>query len=185
MIRTVHVFQCGSVDLYGVTRDETGANLPTDECADGWRFIRTMEMEEGLPPRGMAVAWQERDAAVRAAIADHGFFIGEAVALPFEFNRLSSGAPTNTGKFDVTDDAPVSRREFEALEAEVIALALAIRVLAKRERQREPFDTNAILALFDQASENWPDTRRAIFAAARADLLSLLSEQANDGRSQS
>jgi hypothetical protein len=44
-----------------------------------------MELEEGLPPRGMVVAWQERDAAVRAAIADHGYFIGEAVALPMEF----------------------------------------------------------------------------------------------------
>ena len=86
MIRTVHVFQCGSADLYGVTRDQTGANLPTDECSEGWRFIRTMEMEEGLPPRGMVVAWQERDAAVRAAIADHGFFIGEAVALPAEYD---------------------------------------------------------------------------------------------------
>jgi hypothetical protein len=53
MIRTVHVFQCGSADLYGVTRDQTGANLPTDECSEGWRFIRPMEMEEGLPPRGM------------------------------------------------------------------------------------------------------------------------------------
>ena len=28
MIRTVHVFQCGSADLYGVTQDQTGANLP-------------------------------------------------------------------------------------------------------------------------------------------------------------
>ena len=43
-------------------------------------------MEEGLPPRGMVVAWQERDAAVRAAIADHGFFIGEAGALPAEYD---------------------------------------------------------------------------------------------------
>jgi len=41
-------------------------------------------MEEGLLPLGMNVAWQERDAAVRAAIADHGYFIGEAVALPIE-----------------------------------------------------------------------------------------------------
>ena len=86
MIRTVHVFQCGSADLYGVTRDQTGANLPTDECSEGWRFIKTVEMEEGLPPRGMAVAWQERDAAVRAAIADHGYLIGEAVALPAEYD---------------------------------------------------------------------------------------------------
>jgi hypothetical protein len=33
----------------------------------------------------MSVAWQERDAAVRAAIADHGFFTGDAGALPAEF----------------------------------------------------------------------------------------------------
>ena len=84
MIRIVHVFQCGTADLYGITRDETGANLPADECRDGWRFIRTVEMQEGLSPRGMSVAWQARDAAVRAAIADHGYFIGEAAALPAE-----------------------------------------------------------------------------------------------------
>jgi hypothetical protein len=74
MIRTVHVFQCGSADLYGVTQDQTGANLPIDECKEGWRFLKTVEMDEGLPPRGMAVAWQERDAAVRAAIAENGLF---------------------------------------------------------------------------------------------------------------
>ncbi len=85
MIRIVHIFRCGSADLYGVTTDETGANLPIDECTDGWRFLRTVEMTEGIPSRGMAIAWQERDAAVRAALQDHGFFIGEAGALPAEF----------------------------------------------------------------------------------------------------
>jgi hypothetical protein len=85
MIRTVHVFQCGSANLYGVTEDQSGNNLPNDECAEGWRFIKTVELEEGLSPRGMSVAWQERDAAVRAAIADHGYFIGEAGSLPSEF----------------------------------------------------------------------------------------------------
>ena len=104
MIRTVHVFQCGSADLYGVTRDQTGANLPTDECSEGWRFIRTMEMEEGLPPRGMAVAWQERDAAVRAAIADHGYFIGEAVALPAEYDT----SLRRNGQHETTVQSPRS-----------------------------------------------------------------------------
>ena len=85
MIHIVHIFRCGSADLYGVTVDQTGANLPTDECAEGWRFLTTMDMEEGLPPRGMAIAWQERDAAVRAALQDHGFFTGELGALPAEF----------------------------------------------------------------------------------------------------
>ena len=36
------------------------------------------ERVEGLPPCGMDVAWQERDAAVRAAVAENGYFIGEA-----------------------------------------------------------------------------------------------------------
>jgi hypothetical protein len=58
MIRKVHVFQCGSADLYGVTQVQTGANLPVDECKEGWRFLKTVEMDEGLPPRGMAIAWQ-------------------------------------------------------------------------------------------------------------------------------
>ena len=85
MIRTVHVFQCGSADLYGVTQDQSGANLPTDECRDGWRLLKSVEMEEGLAPRGMSIAWQERDSAVRASIANNGYFIGEAAALPMEF----------------------------------------------------------------------------------------------------
>jgi len=84
MIRTVHVFQCGSADLYGITQDQTGANLPIHECKEGWRFLKTVEMQEGLPPRGMDVSWQERDAAVRAAIAENGYFIGEAATLPME-----------------------------------------------------------------------------------------------------
>jgi hypothetical protein len=84
MIRTVHLFQCGNADLYGITEDQTGANLPAGECKEGWHFLRTIEMEAGLPPRGMNVAWQERDAAVRSAIAENGYFVGEAASLPLE-----------------------------------------------------------------------------------------------------
>jgi hypothetical protein len=99
MIQTVHVFQCGSADLYGITKEQTGANLPTDECTAGWRFMRTVELSEGLPPRGMDVAWQERLAALRAAVSTNGFFIGEASVLPsqiFPGEVDSSGARTST-----------------------------------------------------------------------------------------
>lgn len=85
MIRTFHVFRCESADLYGVTRDQTGANLPADQCTGGWRFIRTVELGAGLPSRGMDVAWQDHDAVMRAAVASNGFFIGEAAALPGDF----------------------------------------------------------------------------------------------------
>lgn len=36
--------------------------------------------------RGMDVAWQERDAAVRAAIVGNGYFVGEAASLPLELS---------------------------------------------------------------------------------------------------
>ena len=86
MIRTIHVFQCGGADLYGITQDRTGANLPSDECRDGWRFIKTVELEGGSH-RGMDVAWQDRNAAVLAAIVNVGYFIGQARALPVEVNE--------------------------------------------------------------------------------------------------
>ena len=87
MIRTIHVFQCGSADLFGITQDRTGANIQTEECRDGWRFIKSVELEGGSPPLGMDVAWQERDAAVWAAIKNNGYFIGGAGALPIEINQ--------------------------------------------------------------------------------------------------
>jgi len=33
---TVYVFQCASGDLFAVTHDITGANLPRASCALGW-----------------------------------------------------------------------------------------------------------------------------------------------------
>jgi hypothetical protein len=86
MIRTIHVFQCGGADLYGITPDRTGANLPADECRDGWQFIKTIELEGGVH-RGMDIAWGDRNAAVIAAIINVGYFIGEARALPVEINE--------------------------------------------------------------------------------------------------
>lgn len=84
---TVHVFRCGSADLYGLTQDQTGANLPSDECRQGWRFMKTVDLEAASSPRGMDIGWQDRDGAVRAGIANNGFFISEAGALPIEFQQ--------------------------------------------------------------------------------------------------
>lgn len=85
MTRTVHLFQCGSQDLYGLTEDPSGANLPRDECAGGWRLVRSVPFEGGLPPWGIDAAWQERDAAARAGLSENGFFITEGGALPAIF----------------------------------------------------------------------------------------------------
>lgn len=84
MLALIHVFRCGNADLYGLTEDHTGANLPPDECPQGWRFIKTVEYQAGLPPWGLDIASKDRGAAVQAGISKNGFFIGEASALPSE-----------------------------------------------------------------------------------------------------
>ena len=84
MLRLIHVFQCGSTDLFGLTEDHTGANLPTRQCSLGWRFLKTVEYQGDMPPWGLDVASQERGGAVQAGLATNGFFVGERAALPEE-----------------------------------------------------------------------------------------------------
>ena len=81
MRHRIHIFRCATQDLYGVTRDHAGANLPLDECQD-WTLVRTVEFDGHLPPWGMDVAWQERGAAIEAGLAMNGYFLSEAAALP-------------------------------------------------------------------------------------------------------
>ena len=35
---TAYLFQCARTDLFGITRDPTGADLPTVECSEHWVF---------------------------------------------------------------------------------------------------------------------------------------------------
>lgn len=32
------LFQCGDGDLFAVSRDKTGANIPLAACSEGWRY---------------------------------------------------------------------------------------------------------------------------------------------------
>lgn len=77
----LHIFQCGTQDLYGLTQDGTGANLPKENGSD-WRLLRTVEFEGHLPPWGYDVEWQEREAALAAGISQNGYFLSERGALP-------------------------------------------------------------------------------------------------------
>jgi hypothetical protein len=42
----VYIFQCASDDLFAVTRDMTGANLPRASCAQGWILRDRLELGE-------------------------------------------------------------------------------------------------------------------------------------------
>jgi hypothetical protein len=68
-----------------MTLDETGANLPVDQCTGAWQRIKSVAFEGGLPPWGIDAAWQDQEAAVRAGLAENGFFITEGEFLPHLF----------------------------------------------------------------------------------------------------
>lgn len=36
--RTAYLFQCGSKDLFAVSLDRTGANIPPAACKEGWQY---------------------------------------------------------------------------------------------------------------------------------------------------
>jgi hypothetical protein len=38
--RPAFLFRCGTSNLCAVTLDETGGNLPKDECEDGWHLLQ-------------------------------------------------------------------------------------------------------------------------------------------------
>jgi len=78
----LHVFQSGNDDLFGLTEDRTGANLPREASGGEWRFLKTIKFDGGLPPWGLDVAWQDNQAAVAAGIAQNGFFLAERATLP-------------------------------------------------------------------------------------------------------
>jgi hypothetical protein len=90
MSKSIHLFQCGGADLYGLTQDQTGANLPTGECTGGWRLIKTVEFEGDLPPWGIDAAWQESDAAARAGLAETGFSSAKVVLCPLPSDETTS-----------------------------------------------------------------------------------------------
>lgn len=81
-MKTLHVFRCGVEDLYAVTEDVTGANLPADLCSSRWMLMNTVEFEGEMTPWGLDISWQEQNAALLAGLAQNGFFLSEAGALP-------------------------------------------------------------------------------------------------------
>lgn len=83
-MKTLHVFRCGVEDLFAVTQDPTGANLPADLCGSRWMLMNTVHFEGAGTPWGLDVEWQERQGAMLAGLAQNGFFVSEAAALPAE-----------------------------------------------------------------------------------------------------
>lgn len=86
-MKELHVFRCGAQDLYAVTEDATGANLPPDMCSSRWLLMKTMRFDARLPPWGLDIAAQDMQGALLAGLSQNGFFVSNAAALPSEITR--------------------------------------------------------------------------------------------------
>ncbi len=80
----LHIFQYEETDIFALTHDETGANLPMPKHGE-WRFIETLDLVQ--------VAWGEENfnEDVRAALDANGYFLfeGEKMAAEDVFARPS------------------------------------------------------------------------------------------------
>lgn len=83
-MKELHVFRCGTQDLYGITQDASGGNLPPDLCSSRWMLVKTLNYDPHMPPWGVDIAAEDRQGALLAGLSQNGFFISEAGALPPE-----------------------------------------------------------------------------------------------------
>src|SRR6478609_7156775 len=60
---TAFLFQCGKSDLLAVSRDQTGGNIPREECTEGWLLRETFRLgvRESVPvARRRMACWPRR-----------------------------------------------------------------------------------------------------------------------------
>lgn len=83
-MKQLHVFRCGVEDLYAITEDATGANLPAELCGSRWLLMKTTQFDGHLPPWGLDVVSEGKEGALLAGLSQNGYFISEGNALPAE-----------------------------------------------------------------------------------------------------
>ena len=69
-VTTVYLFQCQGEDLFAVSHDMTGANIPRSPCTHGWEFCEQFEL--GLRSRVPAPIMAE---PIMKGIADNGYYV--------------------------------------------------------------------------------------------------------------
>jgi hypothetical protein len=69
-LRTAYLFQCKDDDLYAVSLDSTGANIPRSPCTDGWQFCEEFELGRyaSVPAPVMAEP-------ILKGILDYGYYV--------------------------------------------------------------------------------------------------------------
>lgn len=68
--QTAYLFQCKDEDLYAVSHDITGANIPRSPCTLGWRFCEAFELGRRAPLPAPILA-----EPILKGIADRGYYV--------------------------------------------------------------------------------------------------------------
>jgi hypothetical protein len=69
-IRIAYLFQCKGEDLYAVSHDMTGSNLPRSSCTQGWQLCEEFQLGRRAPvPAPIMVE------PILRGIADHGYYV--------------------------------------------------------------------------------------------------------------
>jgi hypothetical protein len=75
--RTAYLFQCGDEDLFAVSPDKDGKNIPRSSCTQGWLLQRELQ----LGTRDLAATAISPKTILRGII-DKGYYIWRAGCLP-------------------------------------------------------------------------------------------------------
>ena len=67
---TAYLFQCKDEDLYAVSRDITGANIPRSPCTQGWHFCEEFQLGRRAPVPAPILA-----EPILKGILDHGYYV--------------------------------------------------------------------------------------------------------------
>lgn len=68
--QTAYLFQCGEEELFAVTQDASGRNIPRSSCTQSWRLSETFHLRDRtVAPNTLG---QE---AMRKGISAKGFYI--------------------------------------------------------------------------------------------------------------
>jgi len=68
--RTAYLFRCQGEDLYAVSHDKTGSNIPRSPCTQGWYFCEEFQLSRRAPVLAPILA-----EPILRGILDHGYYV--------------------------------------------------------------------------------------------------------------
>jgi hypothetical protein len=77
--RTVYLFQCRGEDLYAVSTNRSGHNIPRSPCSQGWQFCETFLLSRDGPVPAPILA-----TPILRGILDRGYYVWRGWSGPTE-----------------------------------------------------------------------------------------------------